>query len=70
MMFDEEFFNDCADKEECIYKLLKSLEALSWLHNCSKIQITKGLLSHNQLIKFDFWMVVRGYKLFYSKNRT
>ena len=59
MMFDEVYFK-AHDQVKSLRKLLSALEAISWLHNCSKIQIGKGLLAHSQLSQFDYWMTVRG----------
>ena len=68
MMFDEEHFK-AHDKLESIQKLLTSLEAISWLHNCTKIQIGKGLISHTELAELGFWMTMRHHKIYYSKNK-
>ena len=67
-MADENYFKT-HDQYECVNKLLLALEALSWLHNCTKIQIGKGLLSHDYLSIYGYWMVMREQRLYYSKAK-
>ena len=69
MMFDEEMFKSSNKDDNHIQKLMLGFEALAWLHNCQKIQCGKGMLSHDFLKEFGFFMVIRSHKLFYSKSK-
>ena len=67
-MMDSHYYLTNKDAKDTVAFTVRALEALSWLHQCSKIQVQEEILGEKILRANNFWVVTRNSCKYFSKT--